>query len=405
MTVQAPVEPSTVTSPGGSWLERELAALGARRPGLAAALRWLWAHPSAVLLTLAMVVPGALGAAIPDGDAGWFRRAGTSMLGDGVWDVFADPGLQIGPVYLLALGVLVTVVQALHLPLLFTVAGLQCVGLTALAQWTARRWARATGCTPRQGRAAEWAVALPLVLGGPLAESVGNGHPEEILLGLLLANAALLARRRGSLGVALLVGLATGVKLWGVLGAPMILMSRSWRDTVLRGTTVVLLAALAYGPFFLLGEVNTFEFRWGINATSTLGLIGSAWIGSDWVLRVIQGVGVGLAGAAASLRRGGTGLVAVVVVISVRLLLDPLRLSYYSGPLLTVALIWLWTVGTRRVATRARVALTATATPVVLLPYFLGPTAEGVAGTLLLVALPVALLVLERSPRPSRTAA
>ncbi|MBX9245868.1 DUF2029 domain-containing protein [Actinotalea ferrariae] len=376
------------------WVSREMAALDARRPALARALRWTWRHPTAVLVTLAVVVPGLLGANIPGGDAAWFRRAGLSMLGPDFWQVFVEPGLQVGPLYLLFLGCLTWVVGALGLPVLFTVAAVQCGLLTWLAVGTARRAARAAGVAGRRGAAVPWAVGLPVVLGGPLAEAVGNGHPEEILVGLVLVEAALLAAAGRRVLPGVLVGVAAGVKLWGVLGAPLLLLGRRLPDVVARCAAAALVVLACYVPFFLLGEVNTFEFRWGVSAGSTLALLGSWVPASGWVARVVQGLAAGLAGSAVALHRRSTPLAAVVVVVSVRLLLDPLRLTYYSGPLIVVVLLWLWT--SAPVSSRSRLVLTLLTPAVVLVPYFLPAMVNGVISTLVLVAVPVGVVLLER---------
>ena len=375
------------------WLEREKSLLVAEHPAVDRLVRWAWARPAALLLPLAFVVIGSLGAVIPDGDAGWFREAGRGMLGPNFWNVFIQPGLQIGPLYLLALGGAAAAVDAVGLPVLFTLAALQAVLVTWLGLVTARRFANHTGA---RALSAQWALGLALVLGGLLAESIGNGHPEEIALGLLLANAALDAGRgrRGSVG--LLVGLAAGFKLWGILGIPVVLVGRRQRAVWVRGLLAGAVVLLCYAPFFVWGEVNTFRFTWGMsNAGSTLAQLGS-WLGaSDWTLRVIQGAAAMLVGCAVAVRRSGSGLTIVICVIAARLLLDPLMMSYYPGPLVVLVLLWVWTnPGT--CASWWRFAVLAAVPVVVLVPYLIPLQAIKGMWTVAMIVVPLAIVRTER---------
>jgi hypothetical protein len=375
------------------WLEREKALLVVEHPAVDRLVRWVWARPAALLLPLAFVIMGSLGAVIPDGDAGWFREAGRGMLGANFWNVFSQPGLQIGPLYLIALGSAAAAVDAVGLPVLFTLAGLQAALVAWLGLVTARRFADHTGASKLP---AQWAVGLALVLGGLLAESIGNGHPEEIALGLILANAALDAGRGRRSSVGLLVGLAGGLKLWGVLGIPVVLIGRRPRDIWVRGLVTATFVLLCYGPFFLWGEVKTFTFTWGMsNAGSTLAQLGS-WLGaSDWTLRVIQGAAAILVGCAVAVRRSGSGLAIVICVIATRLLLDPLLMSYYPGPLVVLVLLWAWTDHSTR-ASRWRFIALAAVPVLVLVPYLIPLEALKGMWTVAMIVVPLAILRTER---------
>jgi hypothetical protein len=401
-----PPAAATGVEPQPPWLEREKAQLVVTHPAVDRLLRWVWARPAALLPPLAFVIIGSLGAVIPDGDAGWFREAGRGMLGANFWDVFVQPGLQIGPLYLLALGSAAAAVDAVGLPVLFTLAGLQAALVTWLGLVTARRIARHTGARELP---AQWAVGLALVLGGLLAESIGNGHPEEIALGLILANAALDAGRRRRVSVGLLVGLAGGIKLWGVLGIPVVLIGRRPRDVWFRGLLAGAIVLLCYGPFFEWGEVNSFTFTWGMsNAGSTLAQLGS-WLGaSDWTLRVIQGAVAILVGCAVALRRAGSPLTVVICVVSTRLLLDPLLMSYYPGPLVVLVLLWVWTDRAMRTS-RWRFAASAAVPLLVLVPYFIPLQALKAIWMVGMIVVPLAILRVERRAslpeRPTTTAA
>jgi len=343
----APPAPEPTQHPLSKRWARDREDFVARHPAAARRLRWLMARPAVVLLPWAGLVAGLLGADNPGGDASWFREAGLSMLGPEVLDVFAAPGVQMGPVYLLFIGVLTTAVDAVGLPVLFTVAAVQAIGIAWFALFTTRRWAVELGAAPLR---AQWGVVAPMAFGGLLAESIGNGHPEEIFLGLLFANIALMAQRGAGARVGALVGLATGIKLWGLLAAPVLLVGRAPRTIMWRVVAALAVALAFYLPFFLFGEVNTFSFRWG-NTSTPLSMLAHEWGLSDWGMRLIQGGAVAVVGSAVAWRRRGSGLAVVLTIIAVRLVLDPLLMTYYPGPFIAVALIWLWTwpTGVRQV--------------------------------------------------------
>lgn len=374
--IDAPAPGGAEVRDSGRWLDRELATLAATRPRAVAAVRRVASRPQRVLIPLALVILGSLGAASPEGDALWFRRAGVSMLGPRVLDVFAEPGLQIGPLYLLALGAATAATSWLPTPvMLFVLAGGQAAAVTWLALVTARHAARHAGVSPLP---AQWATGLALVLGGLLGESIGSGHPEEIALGLLLALAALGAAHGRGRAVGGLLGVAIAVKLWGVLGAPVALIGRRPRTVVVAGAVTVLLVVVTYAPFYLGGELNTFEFTWGAGVASPIARAVSGGA-ADWTVRLVQGVVSVVVGGCLALRRTGSPLTVVVGVVGARLLLDPLFLSYYPGPLVVVALVWLWTRQTPGL-TRWRLPLTLLVPVGVLMPY-LAPWASGpVAG-------------------------
>lgn len=370
---------------------QEWEAFAARRPAVVRRLRWLSTHPGVVLLPWAGLMAGLLGADNPGGDAQWFRDAGLSMFGPDVFDVFSTPGLQMGPLYLLFVGMLAAAVRVVGLPVLFTVAAVQSMGIAWFALFTARRWAAELGADLRR---AQWGVVAPMVFGGLLAESIGSGHPEEVFLGLLFANAALFAQQGKLARPGVLIGLATGIKLWGLLGAPILLIGRRPRVVVVGALSIVAIAVACYAPFFLLGEVNTFDFTWGTTRTP-VSFVTAAWGWSDWALRLVQGAAVALVGCLVAWRRSGTALVVVLMIIATRLVLDPLFLTYYPGPFIVVALLWVWTSPVRMpmpwpVVASAAVPLT------VVLPYVLPMMATTIASHAAIVAVVVAVLARER---------
>jgi hypothetical protein len=384
-------------TPASTRAGRELLQLDATNPALARALRWIWAHPMAVLLVMGLVIGILGGFGRPDGDQVRFRAAGLGMLGPGFLDVFADSWLQIGPVYLLLLGVFTGVARLLQLPDAAVGVGAAAahgVLVAWLAVSAARRAAESTGAWVRR---AQWVVGLSIVVGGFLYTSQTADHPEELIVGLLVVHAAVSAGRSRLIQAALLLVVATGVKQWAPTAGGILLAGRRLRASAIAIAVLVAGIALLYLPFKLWGDMNTFSLQWPFPKHTWLdrvpGLAGS----SDWTQRIVQGVAAGLAGIAVAWRRHGSVLVAVIASVAVRLLLDPLRLSYYWVALAAAVLVWLWSSDAPTVS-RTRTWLT-----VVLLALPFAPlVGRGVwfhFETVLAIGLPVYCLLVERSAR------
>jgi hypothetical protein len=349
------------------WLHGELDRLGATQPAFVRVLRWTWRHPVLVLVAVNAVLVGTLGAFTPAGDAAWFREAGSGMLGRHFFDVFEVSGLQIGPLYLVALGVLDRAVLWLHLPELFVLAALQSSAIAWFAMWTARRAALAARMPVRP---AQWAIGAALVLTGHLALGVASGHPEEILVALVLANGALFAASGRHVVGGVLVGVATGVKQWGLFGGGLVLLGRRPLRASMGAVVALATTAAFYVPFAIWGHIATFEHDWGIPRDSLLAHLGG-WVGtSDWDLRVVQGGLAGLTGAALASQRRCSALVPVLGAIAMRLFLDPLRLTYYAGAFVAVLVIWLWSTD-QALVRRWRLAVTCLIPVAAAMPYLL----------------------------------
>ncbi len=380
-------------------LSRELDELAVAHPRLHAVVVATSRRPEAVTVALGVLTAVGFAATVPGGDAQLFRAAGAGMVGPRFFNVFTAPNLQIGPLCLAFIGVLTRLLNLLGSAALtrMAIAGVQAALLLVLALGLVRRSARRTGAPDLASR---WAVGLVLAVGGFVAEATGSGHPEELMVGLLLAHAALWAAddRPGLAG--LVLGLAGGIKQWAVLGGGALLLGRRRRDVLIAiGAAFVVLAAL-YVPFFVFGVVHTYDFQWGFNNGSVLGRLEAQWGLTDWAMRVIQGALAGLAGAWVALRRRHSPLVPVIVAIAVRLLLDPLRLTYYSGPLVALVATWAWTAGAPRVV-RWRLPLTVLSPLLVVLPYLASRDATWSGGTVLLVLTLVAVLA-TRETAPAR---
>lgn len=382
-----------------TWVARETAHLATARPLLYRALWWIWRHPAAALLPLAVVVGGIAGFMRQDGDQVRFRAAGAAMLGPGVLDTFGNSWIQVGPVYLAALGAWERVGTLVGLPegaIGTSSAALQSLLIGALALTVAGR-AAALGSAPV--RRTQWIVGTVVVLGGLLNQAMFADHPEELLLGLLVALAAVEVGRGHRGLAAVLLGLGAGVKTWTPICAGVLFHGRRARATAGALGSLAVILALMYGPFVLWGSVATFDLSWILPTGSWYQSLAPSAVTIGWGFRLMQAAVAGGAGALLALRRHGSVLAPAVVSLAARLLIDPIRLSYYWTALGAVLVVWLWTTPTplvRRVRVVATLAL-----PVLTLQPVLPTGAWWNAGTVVCVAVLVVCVLAERQPRIS----
>ncbi|WP_421733811.1 hypothetical protein [Cellulomonas sp.] len=383
----------------GTRSQRELHRLEEDNPRLARLLRAVWSRPTTVVVAFGLLIGVMGGASRMDGDQTIFRAAGLSMLGPHFLDVFANSWLQIGPLYLVLLGLGTAVGTVLHLPpAAIGICAAAAHGVLAawLACLAARRAAEATGAWVRL---AQWVVGMTVVVGGSLFNAGAADHAEELLLGLVLALAAVSAGRGRLVWAAVLLALATGVKQWAPTAGGILLAGRRVRASALAITVFVGGVALLYLPFKLWGDMQTFSLQWPFPEHTWLDRLPGMAGASDWMQRIVQGALAGIAGVLIAWRRHGSVLVAVMGSIAVRLLLDPLRIQYYWTALVAVALVWLWSSQAPDVR-RTRIWIT-----VALSVYTFAPALpEGGwwhLETFTAIALPVFCLVAERRARPS----
>ncbi|MBD7916844.1 hypothetical protein H9657_00925 [Cellulomonas sp. Sa3CUA2] len=381
--------PTSTPTEHVAWLE-----LAARRPRTAAVLEALWRRPSAVLGAVAAATMAVSVEGLQPSDLSWFVDGARVLTSADTWQVFTDPGLQVGPVHLLLVGALVRGAEAVGAPVMAVLGAVLAVVLVWATDAVTRTWA-AIGNVP--SLPARWAVGGALVSGGLLTQVSTSGHQEEILLAVVLAAAAA-AVTRGQAGRAgALLALGAGLKMWAVLGGPIVLHGRRPRTVVVGALTACALAGATYLPFFWWGEVRTFEFSWGIaDGPSMLGAIGALTGLDDWGLRCVQAAGAGIAATLVALRRHGSALAVPLTVVAVRLLLDPVTAVYYLAPFVLLAVLWCWTSAARPGPVGRAAALLAVPVCVVH-PYVLGSTAGLVLETALFVGVPCVVLLRERA--------
>src|SRR5205823_11031202 len=168
------------------------------------------------------------------GDLVYFVHRGEQLL-SGAWaSTFADPMLQSGPLQLVVFG------AVRNIAALAFVIGLGTVGLLLLVLGRLG-----------VGNGLRLAAGLAAVGAGLTHLAFADGHPAEAVVPLLWVLAAVWVRDDRVLAAGALIGLSAGFELWGVLGAPVLLLTPRFRRAAF-GVTVegaVVLAQLA--PFAL----------------------------------------------------------------------------------------------------------------------------------------------------------
>jgi hypothetical protein len=277
-------------------------------------------------------------------DYGLFGPAGAELL-TGHWSaIFGDPLIQAGPLELLPWGV----IQLLGVSgqVGWTVATTCCSALTA---FLAALVLRPTLSPDLRSSALAAGGTLVLSLAGPVAISWNVGHPSEVLVPLLWVVAGRLALRNRPMLAAGLVAASSGFEVWGLLGAPVVLLAADLR--LLRPALVgVAVLAVLWVPFVVAGPFHMFSFAWSVSDRSLIHLLQPSATSAPWSYRLVQGLlALGGGSAVALLLRGAAwGPWAVVVaVVAGRLVLDPVLAAYYWDPVL-VGLVGALALAVRR---------------------------------------------------------
>ncbi|CAL8977536.1 hypothetical protein CELL_02592 [Cellulomonas sp. T2.31MG-18] len=382
-------------------LRRELEDLGQRSASQLRVLLAVWRHPAVVLLPLGAIVGVVGGLLRQDGDQVRFRAAGFAMVGPGFFHVFADSWIQLGPLYLLALGLVARLAATAHLSLQtvgIAAAALHGLAVVWLSLTASRHAALASGTWVRR---AQWMVTGTVLAGGILSDALVADHPEELLLGFVLVLAAVRQDSGRNVRAAGLLVVAMGIKEWAITCAGLLLNRGSIRRRACAVALLVVGTVALIAPFKIWGEVSTFSQTWLIPKGTWFDAVPFLAGRSGWTFRVVQGGAAGLAGVLIGLRARTSALVVVMVSICVRLLLDPLRLTYYWGALVAVVAVWVWTTESEPVR-RVRGWLTA-AMPMLTFCTLVPSGPWWHAETVVAVALPVFAVLADRvASRPQQ---
>ncbi|HYY32471.1 MAG TPA: hypothetical protein VE693_02660 [Gaiellaceae bacterium] len=279
----------------------------------------------------AAAVVAAFGTRDP-ADLPYFVDASRTLVSARWADTFADPSLQVGPLQLvlLRIGAWIGGLSFLAFAIELGLAALLVFVLGRLVEGRAHR------------AAVQTVVGLGAVVLGVTADAYGYGHPAQVAVPLLWVLAGLEARRGRTGRAGVLVGLSAGLEIWGVLGAPVLLLAPSVRKTLRGLAAQALVTGAVYLPFVLGGEFRMFEHRWKVEGWAPIRIVLAPGSDFPWTLRLAQGaaalaVGIGLA---LVLRRTIRGVWAVpLAVVAVRLLFDPTLYSWYWLGMETLTLL------------------------------------------------------------------
>jgi hypothetical protein len=265
-------------------------------------------------------------------DLPYFAHAARTLFSSRWLETFADPSLQVGPLLLAFVGMGDRIGGLSFLAYAIQI-GLAALLVFALGRLLAGR--------PHK-IAVQAGVGLGAVALGLTADAYAFGHPAQMAVPLLWLLAGLEAREGRTARAGLFLGLSAGLEPWGVLGAPALLLAPAFR-TALKGVAVQTGAIAAlYLPFLLAGDFRMFEHRWKVEGWTLVRMVLPAGSDFPWTLRLVQGaaaLGVGAA-VALALRRSARAVWAVpLVIVAVRLVLDPTLYSWYWVEAETVVLL------------------------------------------------------------------
>lgn len=332
----------SVVAPGAGGRPQSLGDVASRyRPAVARVARYRWP------LLLGAAAATSWGAQqLLEYDLVVFARLGHALVRGEIAGIYADTWVQAGPFELLAsalalpmsepsTSVLLPPRTLLH-PVASGVAGLLFMAMLLATVRLARRVLR----LPTSPVAELGVGALALALAVPGRAGLG-GHLAQLAIPLMWVAAAVLARRGRTGAAAIVIGLSAGWEPWGLLGGPLLLLERS-PARLLRAAPLVAVAALPYLPFVLSGQFALFDHVWPVMRDSLVGHVVSRESGFGWPLRLLQATAAGVAGSATVLllrSRIEVVWLAPLVIVLVRLLLDPLYLPYYWLPVVLLTLL------------------------------------------------------------------
>ena len=263
-----------------------------------------------------------------------FGQPGADIL-TGHWaGIFSDPIIQAGPFELIFWGI--PFLLGVHGLIGWIAFGIVASSLFAVAAAVvAERLLRPL--TPAWSTPLAVGVAAVAAVSGLLSASLAAGHPAEVAIPVLWLIAGALARRGQPLAAAAALAATTGWELWGLLGVPVLLLAPRvdlrtvWRSAV----GGVLVIAVLFLPFALLGPFHMFGYGWVISSNSMAHLLFPTATSFPWPLRLIQAVlsvGAGAAVAWLIRRRPDALWLVPLVVCVVRLFTDPVLAGYYAVP-------------------------------------------------------------------------
>lgn len=281
-------------------------------------------------LILLALIPALSGAGGGSEDLAFFIRAAHRLFSPHWGSVFAFPSLQSGPLQLLVYGGVDYLARLIHVKPQDVYAVVMQLTVTIGAPSLVSRF-RLDGTLAR--RRYQLLTGLLIAYIGLVTNAWWWGHSAEILIPLLWVIAAnSLARGRPGLA-GVLIGISSGIETWGILGVTLLAGVDRWRDGLRTALTTGLACVVLYGPFVVLGRFGMFRMRWEVVPGTLVAMISGRWF--PWDLRLFQ-AGAAVCVGALVLRYSSRPLLkwldALLTVLLVRMLFDPLMFNYYWLP-------------------------------------------------------------------------
>jgi hypothetical protein len=294
-------------------------------------------------------------------DTHLFNVVGKQLFSRRVLDVYSDVQVQVGPLHLLVNALVDRFARLVGLSSVGTLSVVVQLFYVVALVWTLRSFG-----LPRAASLMVAVVAVALTL--PWTTFV-TGHFAEGLIPYLWIWGARSAKDGKGTRAALVLASGGGLKLWGVLGFPLLLLLPDLRSRLRSYVLAGVIFVSFYLPFLVFGDFRMFSMTWPAYQSDQ---ILSFWVTDGdrvtWALRVVQGLLVGAVGAGAVIigRRSPSAIwAAPLAMVSIRVITDPVGYWYYSLPAQTIALVGIAVLLTK--ATRTSVFLAAGLYPVLFL--------------------------------------
>ncbi|HEY7875905.1 MAG TPA: hypothetical protein VIG64_12380 [Actinomycetota bacterium] len=314
----------------------------ARHPRIVAGFRAvvarrLWIIGAAALLMAILDGRGSFDVQDPE----LFIDAGKKLFSGDALNVFADETVQEGPIGLLFWGVIGQISALINVDPRMIAALVIYLGFTFAMVFLIRSALAERG---RPSEDLELFAAAIVLFGGLAWTMLSTGHIAEGVIPLLWFQAAREARNGRLDRAGLLLALSTGLKLWGILGVPILLLNPTfdWRKLLRAGAILVGVVAVIWLPFVLFGEFNSFDYRWDIANSSLIHKLFAESTTFTWQMRAAQSAIVVLLGSALALVARGrphADWALPLTIAAVKLLLDPILFEYYSLSIAVLAVI------------------------------------------------------------------
>lgn len=323
-----------------TWLQPRLDFAASRHPKLIAFWSLLLRHRYLIIGITTFIL------AIKDGQGGLvtfdsklFTATGMKLLSADWADTFSDSSVQEGPPLILIYGLLTTLADLTGIDVKFFLSVFTQVPFTLLLMYTVRRLMRVADAESPGLEAYVGAFALAGFLSW---SAFGSGHLAEGFLPLMWIGAAIASRDSRPVAAGLLLGLAASLKIWGILGVPVLLFSPRLRDAVKAGLVSAGTLAAVWAPFFIFGTVRTFQYEWTVQVTSFARHAYDIGAPVTWAMRAHQGAVAMATGVVCFLvtrKRMASLWLVPFAIIAMRLVLDPTIYYYYTLPLSILGLI------------------------------------------------------------------